>query len=73
MGDKPWPASSSGSICSRIARHRSNQPANEATDPIRDLMEGYALIAARGIKDFSCVLYTNSVPSRPQTAAALIQ
>jgi hypothetical protein len=24
MGDKPWPASSSGSICSRIARQRSN-------------------------------------------------
>jgi hypothetical protein len=24
MGDKPWPASSRGSICSRIARQRSN-------------------------------------------------
>ena len=24
MGDKPWPASSSGSICSRIVRQRSN-------------------------------------------------
>ena len=24
MGDKPWPASSSGSTCSRIARQRSN-------------------------------------------------
>jgi hypothetical protein len=24
MGDKPWPASNSGAICSRIARQRSN-------------------------------------------------
>ena len=35
MGDRPWPASSNGSICSRIARQRSNSACQSIGGPLR--------------------------------------